>query len=600
MKTETLYINKNAEGKIQHLTEILPSIPSNVILHKTITGIGATYNELKANRNSIIVEPNIPVIVGKCNDPKHKKDNLLGVKEGVYTDDIVSYLEKSLKDNKKIKILTTPESFQKVKDAFGEIDLDMYSNCFLLFDECHKLVKDADYREDITLPVNDFFRFEEKALVSATPLSFSDKRFEKQDFKVLKIVPQFEYKIPLNLIYTNNVLAELNWKLGKLEGTICFFVNSTDMIYSLMKQLKIENESAVFCSQKSVKKLKFNNFKHVFDQWKEMEMRRYNFFTSRFYNAVDIEMKTKPTVILLSEVYFSEYTMFDPHTDVIQAIGRFRNGTKENYHIYNTNSDFPVRTEEEIRRYIFAEEEVYNKIKLFHEQATSPEFKNAYKAALDVIPFNQMLDKDGNKNFFTTDNYKDEALLKSAYNSQIGVIKYYQSNQLFNLLTDEEMFPLGDCERLKRQSKSISLKEKRKEIVRQLELLGDEETSILLDYKNELRQADSFICEAYEILGKEMIEQLNYSTKKIREAMIMKKFSKKITGTEFIQLLKNSFKVGKKYTLKFIKEELIRIYDLTKVQPTKKISGQTIRDFFEVKETQINRQKGFLIVGEKI
>ena len=349
-----------------------------------------------------------------------------------------------------------------------------------------------------------------------------------------------------------------------------------------------------------MKKLKFNNFKHVFDQWKEEEMRRYNFFTSRFYNAVDIEMETKPTVILLSEVYFSEYTMFDPHTDAIQAIGRFRNGTKENYHIYNTNPDFPVRNEEEIKMYVFAEEEVYNKIKLFHEQATSPESKNAYKEALEVLPFNQLLDRDGYKNFFAIDNYRDEALLKSAYNSQVGVIRYYQDNQIFNLSIEEELFPVGDCERLKRQSKSVSLKEKRKKIVRQLELLGNEETSIILEYKNELRLADAFICEAYEVLGRERIEQLNYSTKKIREAMIMKKFSEKMTGTEFIQLLKNSFKVGQRYTLKFIKKELARIYELTKVQPTKKISGQTIRDFFEVKETQINRQKGFLILSSKI
>lgn len=292
--------------------------------------------------------------------------------------------------------------------------------------------------------------------------------------------------------------------------------------------------------------------------------------------------------------------MFDPHTDVIQAIGRFRNGTKENYHIYNTNENFPVRNEKEIDGYISASEEVYNKIKTFYECATSPESKNAYKAALDVIPFNQMLDKEGNKNFFTTDNYKDEALLKSAYNSQIGVIKYYQDNQLFNLLTDEEMFPLGDCERLKRQSKSISLKEKRKEIVRQLELLGNEGTPIILEYKNELRMADAFICEAYEVLGRERIEQLNYSTKKIREELIMKKFSEKSSGTEFIQLLRNSFKVGKKYTLKFIKKELARIYELTKVQPAKRITGQTIRDFFEVKDAHINRQKGFLILSSKI
>ena len=148
MTTQIIQINKNENGKIQYLTEVLPMIPTNTILYKTLTGLGATYGELKTDRNSIIIEPNVPVIVGKCNDPKHKEDNLFGVYEGVYTEDVIKYLEKSA--DKRTKILTTPESFQKVKDAFELMDMDIYGTCFLLFDECHKIVKDADYRSDIT------------------------------------------------------------------------------------------------------------------------------------------------------------------------------------------------------------------------------------------------------------------------------------------------------------------------------------------------------------------------------------------------------------------------------------------------------------------
>ena len=115
----TIEINLSELGKVQYLTEVLPEIPTNTILYKKLTGLGATYGEITAKRNSIIIEPNVPVIIGKCNDPKHKDDNLFGVYEGVYTDDIVNYLEKSKK--KYYKILTTPESFQKVKDAFEEL-----------------------------------------------------------------------------------------------------------------------------------------------------------------------------------------------------------------------------------------------------------------------------------------------------------------------------------------------------------------------------------------------------------------------------------------------------------------------------------------------
>lgn len=600
MTTQIIQINKNENGKIQYLTEVLPMIPTNTILYKTLTGLGATYGELKADRNSIIIEPNVPVIVGKCNDPKHKEDNLFGVYEGVYTEDVIKYLEKSA--DKRTKILTTPESFQKVKDAFELMDMDIYGTCFLLFDEYHKIVKDADYRSDITLPFDDFFLFNEKALVSATPISFSDPRFEMQKFQIIRIEPAFEYKLPVSLIHTNNVLEQLKRTLDKLDATdICLFVNSTDMIYSFIKQLDIENESTVFCAKKSVEKLKNKKFKHAFEQWSKSRMKKYNFFTSRFYNALDIELKIKPTVIMISDVYFSEYSMIDPHTDAIQAIGRFRNGVNRVCHIFNTNPNLPVRTEEEIGIYLQVSKEVYDKIKTFYDCATSEEARKAYREALKVLPFNQMLNKDGKENFFAIDNYVDEALLKSSYNAQEKLIASYRSNRLFDLDVESAYFPFGDFERLKKESKYASLKDKRKEVVRQLELLkGDDETEMIRNYKEDLRKADSFIYEAYEEIGKEMIESLDYSVKRIKEAMILKQHREKTEGTEFIQLIKNSFKVGQKYTKKYIKEELTRIYALTGVTPQKTITGQSIKEFFYVKEINTGGSRKFLLVESKI
>ena len=600
MTTQIIQINKNENGKIQYLTEVLPMIPTNTVLYKTLTGLGATYGELKADRNSIIIEPNVPVIVGKCNDPKHKEDNLFGVYEGVYTEDVIKYLEKSA--DKRTKILTTPESFQKVKDAFELMDMDIYGTCFLLFDECHKIVKDADYRSDITLPFDDFFLFNEKALVSATPISFSDPRFEMQKFQIIRIEPAFEYKLPVSLIHTNNVLEQLKRTLDKLDATdICLFVNSTDMIYSFIKQLDIENESTVFCAKKSVEKLKNKKFKHAFEQWSKSQMKKYNFFTSRFYNALDIELEIKPTVIMISDVYFSEYSMIDPHTDAIQAIGRFRNGVNRVCHIFNTNPNLPVRTEEEIGIYLQVSKEVYDKIKTFYDCATSEDARKAYREALKVLPFNQMLNKDGKENFFAIDNYVDEALLKSSYNAQEKLIASYRSNRLFDLDVESAYFPFGDFERLKKESKYASLKDKRKEVVLQLELLkGDDETEMIRNYKEDLRKADSFIYGAYEEIGKEMIESLDYSVKRIKEAMILKQYREKTEGTEFIQLIKNSFKVGQRYTKKYIKEELTRIYALTGVTPQKTITGQSIKEFFHVKEINTGGSRKFLLVESKI
>ena len=602
--TKQIQVSKNELDKVQYLTEVLPEIPTNTILYKKLTGLGATYGEITAKRNSIIIEPNVPVIIGKCNDPKHKDDNLFGVYEGVYTDDIVNYLEKSKK--KYYKILTTPESFQKVKDAFEELEMSAHCSCFLLFDECHKLVKDADYRNNITLPIDDFFKFDQKALVSATPIELNDPRFKEQNFKMIEIQPTFDYKKELWLHHTNNTLQALKTVLSKLDNEeaaplpICVFINSTDIIYSLMKQLDLLEDSAVFCAPKSVDKLKKNRFCNVYEEWNKDKMKRYNFFTSRFFNAVDMELEEQPHVIMLTDVYFAEHTMIDPYTDAIQIVGRFRNGVSSITYISNTKKGLPQRSKEEIKGYLICSKEIYRTMKNFYDCATDRASRDAYRAALESLPFNRMLDRNGRENWFAIDNYMDEELMKNYFYDENSLYKAYDNCDSFIVYHAGYYCPLGDSERLKRENKSQSIKDKRKEIVRQLERLGDCVTEMELEYKRDLIAADSFIVEAYDTVGKEVIEKLKYSKKKITEAMIQKQYSEKATGTEVIRLIKNSFTVGQKYTCKHIKEEITRIYALLNIHPPKTITSKTINDFFVVSECKVNKDRGYLFISESI
>lgn len=602
--TKQIQVSKNELDKVQYLTEVLPEIPTNTILYKKLTGLGATYGEITAKRNSIIIEPNVPVIIGKCNDPKHKDDNLFGVYEGVYTDDIVNYLEKSKK--KYYKILTTPESFQKVKDAFEELEMSAHCSCFLLFDECHKLVKDADYRNNITLPIDDFFKFDQKALVSATPIELNDPRFKEQNFKMIEIQPTFDYKKELWLHHTNNTLQALKTVLSKLDNEeaaplpICVFINSTDIIYSLMKQLDLLEDSAVFCAPESVDKLKKNRFCNVYEEWNKDKMKRYNFFTSRFFNAVDMELEEQPHVIMLTDVYFAEHTMIDPYTDAIQIVGRFRNGVSSITYISNTKKGLPQRSKEEIKGYLICSKEIYRTMKNFYDCATDRASRDAYRAALESLPFNRMLDRNGRENWFAIDNYMDEELMKNYFYDENSLYKAYDNCDSFIVYHAGYYCPLGDSERLKRENKSQSIKDKRKEIVRQLEMLGDCVTEMELEYKRDLIAADSFIVEAYDTVGKEVIEKLKYSKKKITEAMIQKQYSEKATGTEVIRLIKNSFTVGQKYTCKHIKEEITRIYALLNIHPPKTITSKTINDFFVVSECKVNKDRGYLFISESI
>lgn len=602
MKNIDIRISKKADGATQYLTEVLPMIPTNTILYKKLTGLGATYGELKANRNSIIIEPNKPVISGKCKDPKHKDDNLFGVYEGVYADNIMAYIERSIKQNKHFKILTTPESFRKVQEAFEEMDIDIRFNCFLLFDECHKIIKDVDFRSDITLPMDFFFECEQKALVSATPIEFTDPRFEEQHFQTISIIPTFDYLKEINLHVTNNLLQttkEVFAELKENTGNCFIFCNSTDTIYALMQQLDLLNESTVFCSEKSVDKLKDLKFSNASDIWDKDMMKRYNWLTSRFYNAVDIELEEKPTVFLLTDCYFTEYTVFDPNTDVIQCVGRFRNGVSSTHHISNTNRNFMVRSKDELKGYITCSKELYDTLQNLYNYTTTISAKDAYRAAIETLPFTKMLDINGKTNYFAIDNYVNSELVKGYYQCAENLLKVFENCDTFNPRLQIHNFTLGDYERLKRTNKSISIKEKRKIIVEQLELLGNCQTEMEYQFKRDLEQADAFIVEAYDKIGKDRIEHLKYNRKKIKEAMILADYHKKATGTEVLKLIANSFEAGQWYSAKYIKEELTRIFKLVGLNPKKAVTSHTINDFFYAVERKRKNTKGYQLITQK-
>ena len=125
MKTELLNIAKG-----QCLTDVLPAIPTNTIFDKTITGCGATHSEIvNAARNSIIIEPNIPVIIGKKADHPF----LFAVYEGITKEDVKAYLAGEHDGYR--KIITTPEGFdKKVLPAMRELEIPVYKDYFLLFD----------------------------------------------------------------------------------------------------------------------------------------------------------------------------------------------------------------------------------------------------------------------------------------------------------------------------------------------------------------------------------------------------------------------------------------------------------------------------------
>ena len=589
------------DGKPQHLNDVLSEIPTNVILNKTVTGCGATYTEIKTPRNSIIVEPNRPVIYGKERQEKHKDDNIKGVYQGVKQKNIVEYLEKTKRQGKFIKIMTTPESFPKVIDALEEVDIDIRYECFLLFDECEKITKDCDYRQDITLPMDLFFQCQNKAMVSATPITdLSDPRFNS--FKVIKIDPKFEYKKNLNLFTTNNVLQrtkEVIPAMLELGKPLFVFVNSTDMIYALMNKLNLVEQSAVFCSEKSADKLKQLKFKAAYEDWDAAKMKQVNWMTSRFYSALDIELDEQPIVMMITDVYIAQWTMFDPFTDSVQVVGRFRNGVSYIVHI----SNWDYRIQYHMRAFFQAKCEcdklIYEQMNTFYNDAPSPEYHAAYYDVLQVLPYKKFLKTDKSVNYFKMDNYVDEEMTKVYYGDPKRLVEAYVQGEHFIVGHFLKTYTVGDYERLRIEDKSISVKEKRRRIVEQLEMLGECETEADMQYKRDLRAADAFIVDAYDQLGKKDIEESGYSVIKIKEAVIVKRHQEKASSRDVLELVNLHFKEGRWYSRKYIKTKLDAIYTKMEIPRPRAVTSGNIRVFFTAVEKNKKNSKGYLLLTRK-
>ena len=567
----------------QFLSNVLSEIPTDCILSKRVPGCGATTLELKTNRNSIIIVPNVPVIQSKEKKEPYPK----GVYEDVTVSEVVTYL----KENIRYKIMTTPESFGKIKVACEKCNINIYSEFFLLMDECHQLVKDVDYRNFIVLPMADFFKFKNKAMVSATPLGFSDPRLKK--FETLEVRADYDYQQEITVINAYNTTKAIGEYLESHQnGTVCFFVNSITQIYSIMRHFKLLEDSTVYCAPKSVTKLKEGyDFTNAYKEWSAETMKRYNFFTGRFFSAFDLELTYKPDLVMITDPYLSPYTMLDVDTDCIQICGRFRYGISSATHIYRVNPEICVKSKEQVEQDIHDLEIGYNTLRRYYKNADSREDRMAFGQVIDIHPFRKYLYSDLTKNWFRIDCKVNEVLVEGKYKSELTVTDWYNDCHYFTP-TFEVCNSDENDEKMVIIMSARTVRDKRKKMVEILSQFEQPLSENAFDFINKIRKIDPFIVEAFEVLGKERVEELNYNQKQINEELILRQRK----GNRAIRLIMNSFKVGNSYTNDYIKDELTRIFDMLEIHPERTIKGSMIKDYFQVEAWSNGKSRGYRLI----
>ena len=578
-------------AKGQHLADVMDQIPSNVILNKQITGCGATTLEINAARNSIIIEPNVPVIVGKAT----KHPNVFPVYEKVTFEDVEAYLQKQIDGYR--KIVTTPEGYdKKIKPALSKHIKNYKESFFLLFDECEKIIQDVDYRGDIYLPVDDFFSFSSKAMVSATPLMPSDPRFAEQGFEMMRVEPTYDYKQRVKLLVTNNTMDALSELIRVCKKEVCIFINSTDTIHRVIEGLELQDRCKVFCSDKSVKKLRERGFKQAYQELQELA--DLNFFTSRFYSAVDIELEYKPTVVLLSDVIHAPFSSIDPATEVIQAIGRFRQGVKDVWHISNTNPGMIYYSGGQLEAKLQSQENVYLQVARIAPQ-NGWEY-DAKQTALNGMPYKRFVTTSGDKNYFMWDNAHDDERIKYYYTNASRLIEAYNRAPLI-VNTKEWYRTLTDSDRLHRESETITKPKRWQTIIDQVQRLKDSSDGKISeeDITNELGVQFKDMVHAIRVIGPKRIEILKYNDRQIVDD-VKKTEHFSLVRKELKESVYELYAEGMTEKVDEVNAMMKILLEEREITPIGRVDRRYVELFFEIEDSKIKGIRHFRFIRRKL
>ncbi len=566
-------------------------IPPNVVFNKTLCGIGATYTEIKAKRNSIIIEPNVPVIIGKS----RQHSFIQPVFDDIKAPEIRRYF---LNDSIRYKkFVTTPEGFSKIKEVAQEpeLNIQLYEDYFCLFDECEKITEDVGYRDKITLPIYDFLKFKDKALVSATPLHISHPEIRKQ-FRMLEVVPDYDYKQDIEVIVTNHFSKcfEEQIKNFKDSECVCIFYSSTQGINRIINNT-IKSDYKVYCSAKSARILRNLGIENVSSDF-DTELAKYNFFTSRFFSALDINLRVRPDIIICTDIYEKEHTVIDPFTEAIQIQGRFRqviNGKRYNSitHITNIKENLLGREENSILNELsYYREDYEEKLKqLSHENDVDR--RRGIEKAIKKSPYYNLLDYRNNINDFAVDNWIAEERVNRYYTSKEELEQAYRDTNFYIPLLRRINYNLSQVD-----SYSISKARSGKAIIEEMvsTMVKLNDIGAIKSYQNSVRHDEGYlkqskkykvdtdiVVEAYFAMGSIMFEQVNYNFKKVKEKLEVWKQCERRKNKDVLLDIFNEIEINKPIDRDFIKAKLQEIYQFYEITHNScKVTHETMKLYF--------------------
>lgn len=311
-------VNEIDLGSNPRISEL--DIPlSNGVLYKSVPGMGATYSELNCKRNSIVVEPlkSIALLKTIGNEGRY---HYYGSRKDFENRDLLLF--NYLKDEKIEfkKIVCVADNLKSLQKALKH----RFSKYFLLLDDIDAFQMDSTFRDsmEICLDIYKDHPKEKRALITATPLSFSDPIIKNED-RTNYFFGQVYKMAVYSWISDDPMLSAVRFILDNYEDDqIVVACNSIRGILKIAKTLRkygIKKEYiSVLSSQKNVEITK----EYVTEMTENKYPCKINFITSAYFYGYDIDSTNWYRLLVICDCRFP-YTVLSPN-QIVQIAGRYR------------------------------------------------------------------------------------------------------------------------------------------------------------------------------------------------------------------------------------------------------------------------------------
>lgn len=533
------------------------------ILDKGITGCGGTTLAIEDDNPTIICVPRKALM--QCKSDAYP--NLLTVDGSVDSRTIEKYIE----EHNPPKIMTTYDSFGKVKTCIKPEDL---CNWNVVVDEFQCLVNDSTFRSEV---VNDFMNnldeseYKNLTFISATPIPedilHEIPYFAKMPITILEWEEMPEIRInrwnPKDVTMRDCICGIIRlYKIGLVpigkdengkvykSNEAVFFINSVKGIADIITktQLKPEDVNIIVADTDLNKGTLKENLPEGFSvgkpQAKGEKHKKFTFCTSTAYFGVDMYSDSATTFIVSDSN--TTYTTVDVMTEIPQIIGRQRNEKnifRNNVYVIYNNSigadGLATQIERKKNRSDFLLEHFYDKVHELDKDSYAEDLKQEQDANKYCYSYN-MFDKS--KNSFAINNWK-----YLADKMRVEALKKYKLDSSFDTSLENQGFTLnneiqitfnGYFERLndieiptckkKRFKKFYELKKSNSEDNKYFACFYADDLDTWNNYIN------AFIDEDYAYF-----DSINWSMN-----LIEKKYQLRIVYKKLYPIVKDVFKVG--------------------------------------------------------